>query len=83
MCGPVGFLADPVGVVVGLYEALGLLGRHLDEADDGRAGFLPVVTTIGPDIGAAPAQAGEVQVAELSEAVPWCEEPEQPLAGRP
>jgi len=39
--GPVGLLPDPVGVLGGLvYQAFGLLGGHLDEADDRGAGLL-------------------------------------------
>ena len=50
MCGPVGLLSDPLGIRGGfLDQPFGLLGGQLDEADDGRAGFLPVVTTIVPD----------------------------------
>src|SRR5215216_2432110 len=41
MCGPAGLLSDPVGIRCDfLDQAFGLVGGHLDEADDGRAGFL-------------------------------------------
>ena len=40
-CGSAGLLSDPVGIRCNfLDQAFGLLRGHLDQADDGRAGFL-------------------------------------------
>jgi hypothetical protein len=47
-CGSAGLLSDPVGIRCNfLDQAFGLLRGHLDQADDGRAGFLSSCPRLG------------------------------------